>query len=50
MHPSDSLAALQLTMIVFGETLRACESCRQAPVDTVVYETLVCASCAAMAA
>ena len=50
MHPSDSVAALRLTMMVFAETLRACESCRQAPVDTVVYDMVVCGSCAAVAA
>lgn len=50
MHPSDPIAALHVSVTVFGETLRACESCRQAPVDFLVYDVFVCSSCAEVAA
>lgn len=39
--------AVSMEVLVAG--LRSCESCRQAPFDFIIHETMVCRSCAEVA-
>jgi hypothetical protein len=40
---------VRLSMMIVKLAAEACESCCQRPVDYIIYESFVCASCAEVA-